>query len=107
MNFLKVNRIELLPEAGVLTPPGNETLNLPDLPKEPSIVPTSPLAVTTCMWAKLLDCLIGSRLCNATLTNVAVFEREAATAYEKGLITKHTMHTAFCFGPCCNGTQQD
>ncbi len=38
----------LLPDAGMLIPFGNWTLNLPDFPNEPSIVPTSPLAVVTC-----------------------------------------------------------
>ena len=38
----------LAPAAGCATPPGKATLNLPDLPKEPSMMPCSPRAVTTC-----------------------------------------------------------
>lgn len=48
MKRLKVRVTELWPGAAGVMPPGKATLNLPDLPKEPSIVPVAPVSVVTC-----------------------------------------------------------
>lgn len=45
---LNVSVSALAPAAGGRKPPGKDTLNLPDLPNEPSMTPASPAAVVTC-----------------------------------------------------------